>query len=530
VYVANTNAIISSGGGNVSVTGQGGGSGTSDSNYGVIVFIGTSPNVATITSGGDGTVTVIGTGGNASGSGGSQHGVYVDAAKITSGGNGLVTVQGTGSANSGNSNSGVVVVNTNAIITSGGGNVSITGQGGGSGTSTTNHGVYVLSVGQITAGGSGTITVSGTGGASTGDNNHGVYVSGTSALITSSSGSITVTGTKGSSTNATVADILLETDGIITSTSTTAGIILNATSAGLFANTTGNDISTDASQSLTLGAANLNFDLDNTTVDTEYQQLNLIGQIDLNNAGLSFYGSDYTPVEGDVFVLINNDGTDAIVGTFSGFAEGDEITNFLGSTLSAMITYQGGDDNDVVLNIINPLPVTLVSFTSSCQENNTLLKWTTASEYDNDYFGIEKSTDGFEWQTISNVKGAGNSELMQNYAFTDSKNYQGVVYYRLKQTNFDGTFEYSEVISSTCEHSEVEITLSPNPTRGKIRILHLKESVKIVVVSLQGQIIMEREGQEPEMDLDLSTIPQGMYFVKIDDGKKQITKKLAVYQ
>jgi hypothetical protein len=247
IFVTGIDSKISSSGGNVSVTGTGGGSGTADFNYGVIVFL-----AGQITAGGSGTVTVVGNGsttatgvsnygvfvfetdskitssggkvtvtgtGGGSGTAAYNYGVFVFlGGQITADGSGTVTIVGNGgSAPTGILNLGVYVLGIDTKITSSGGNVSVTGKGGGSGTAAYNYGVSVDFGGQITGGGNGTVTVIGTGGAAAGNNNLGVLVDGAGTHITSSGGNVTVTGTGGgSSVSASNVGILIESGGQIT--------------------------------------------------------------------------------------------------------------------------------------------------------------------------------------------------------------------------------------------------------------------------------------------------------------------------
>ena len=210
--------------------------------------------------------------------------------------------------------------------------------------------LYVLFAGQITAGGSGTVAVTGTGGSVPGNNNYGVYVSGANAQITSSGGAVTVTGTGTNGAD----DIRMESGGKITSTPATAGITLNSTTHGAAPNTNVEDVSTDAAKTTTFGTGSkLNIVINGLTPHTQYQQLGVVGMIDLNNAELTFVGSTHTPTIGETFLIVDNNHVDAVIGTFNGLAEGAFIPNFLGSGLSAQITYLGGDGNDVMLTVIS---------------------------------------------------------------------------------------------------------------------------------------------------------------------------------
>ena len=177
----------------MTVQGTGGGSFQGTANFGIILT-GTG---ATITSGG-GNVSVTGQGGL--GNGGANYGISMgDGDVITAGGSGSVTVMGTGGNTPGGDDAGVVVagVNAAATITSSGGNVSVTGQGGGTGGNTDNIGVAVDSMSTITAGGSGTVTVTGTGGNTTGVRDYGVWLNFAGATITSAGGAVDIVGTAG---------------------------------------------------------------------------------------------------------------------------------------------------------------------------------------------------------------------------------------------------------------------------------------------------------------------------------------------
>src|SRR5690606_26093002 len=88
----------------------------------------------------------------------------------------------------------------------------------------------------------------------------------------------------------------------------------------------------------------------------------------------------------------------------------------------------------------NPLPVELISFTGKFVANGTLLEWATATEKDNNYFEIERSQDGKEFKAIGRVGGNNNSTSINRYNFTDKDQLPGLVYYRLKQVDNDGTF------------------------------------------------------------------------------------------
>jgi hypothetical protein len=93
------------------------------------------------------------------------------------------------------------------------------------------------------------------------------------------------------------------------------------------------------------------------------------------------------------------------------------------------------------------LPITLVSFNAKLLQDKVQLNWATANEFNNDFFTIEKSKDGKSWEEIGNINGAGTKNQLTNYTFYHSSPEFGVTYYRLKQTDFDGRYSYSDIVA-----------------------------------------------------------------------------------
>ncbi len=119
----------------------------------------------------------------------------------------------------------------------------------------------------------------------------------------------------------------------------------------------------------------------------------------------------------------------------------------------------------------NPLPVELIEFkaTANSAVKNVDLTWVTASEINNDYFVIERSTNANDWSPLDSVDGAGNSNAVLSYHYPDNNPYSGTSYYRLKQRDFDGTSTYSNVEVVNFEGLEI-ISLFPNPSNGEVSI------------------------------------------------------------
>ncbi len=178
---------------------------------------------------------------------------------------------------------------------------------------------------------------------------------------------------------------------------------------------------------------------------------------------------------------IQVDGTITINGEFEG-ENGSTITGIgsLSTTGKAITNGSAtvfGFTNDCATgpcfaNAVTPLPVKLISFTTEANGNKVSLQWSTASEINNDHFVIEKSLNGIDFSILTNIKGAGNSNSIKQYSYNDSPVNPGTIYYRLKQIDFDGKYEYLEVkaVSIIGTESSCDIFVKPNPCVGRCEV------------------------------------------------------------
>ena len=113
------------------------------------------------------------------------------------------------------------------------------------------------------------------------------------------------------------------------------------------------------------------------------------------------------------------------------------------------------------------LPIVLLQFSAKPKNDFVEVEWTTASELNNDYFTVEKSPDGNEWTVAKIIEGAGSSTSPLSYAYTDHHPFPATSYYRLKQTDFDGTSSYSNPVAVKLKNI-FPITVYPNPTSGEV--------------------------------------------------------------
>lgn len=103
------------------------------------------------------------------------------------------------------------------------------------------------------------------------------------------------------------------------------------------------------------------------------------------------------------------------------------------------------DDVSVIVDVV--LPIELIAFDAVCKSDEVLLRWSTATETNNDHFTIERSGDGVQWEAIGAVPGAGNSQQAMQYSFTDPEVQTDTRYYRLMQVDYDGAHNYSPTVA-----------------------------------------------------------------------------------
>jgi hypothetical protein len=182
---------------------------------------------------------------------------------------------------------------------------------------------------------------------------------------------------------------------------------------------------------------------------------------------------------------------------------------------------------------ITPLPIELLSFTA--EKNNSLVevKWSTASELNNDYFMVERSQDATNFELVAKVPAAGNSNTLKRYATQDEKPYQGLSYYRLKQTDFDGTFNYSKIVAIDFLNEEFGLRIYPNPTSDLITIDFLEQvlppATRVFLSNVYGQQLeLNQIISKNQIKVDLSQLPSGIYFVGISLGEKIIERKIVL--
>ncbi len=179
------------------------------------------------------------------------------------------------------------------------------------------------------------------------------------------------------------------------------------------------------------------------------------------------------------------------------------------------------------------LPIELISFSGEVLKQGNYLKWITANEIENDYFTLERSTDGVNFELISTQKGAGTSSENKRYNYLDREAPSGISYYKLWQTDFDGTISNYGMIELSRGEANLAINqLLPIPVLDFLELTYTSISESEVQLQIydalgkqmSSKTISSAAGLNTE-NIDVSTYPSGMYFLTINQGKSTITEK-----
>ncbi len=184
------------------------------------------------------------------------------------------------------------------------------------------------------------------------------------------------------------------------------------------------------------------------------------------------------------------------------------------------------------------VPVELSSFTASVVDQNVVLNWATASETNNSGFSIERKTENGSWESIAFVSGFGTTTESKSYSYVDSKLSSGVYSYRLKQIDYNGTSEYSNVVLADVT-GPIEFALEqnyPNPFNPNTTISYSVAKngfVNVSVYNLLGEKVATlvnatQEAGRYDLTFDASNIPSGIYFYSIEAGDFTAVKKMTL--
>lgn len=395
--------------------------------------------------------------------------------------------------------------------------------------------------------------------------------------------------------NLTVSNGLTLTDGVITTSASYRVIMTSTTAASLSGFSQNSFINGNLRRYIATNTSTYTFPIGDGTASTDYYRADIINN---NLAGFTYIDSRFKPLSGHndsemnvadtwefgslTYNTINTAGVWELepnaapsggsygirlyIANMSGLVDNDfgPLKRPVGSTSGADWSTGGGtlnpNDSDgrtvssgymkrIGLTSFSEfgagggsssgggLPIELVSFHAVAVGNTVELKWQTETELNNDYFTIERSSDGETFTGIEIVQGAGNSSQHRNYETVDLNPLAGTSYYRLKQTDYNGAFTYSDVVSVTINKSDL-FTISPNPVSDSRITLQLnKEEITgdaqwVFITDMSGKTVFTQNLQNEGSLSHALTLPgelsAGIYVLTVKCLNSTLQKKFLV--
>lgn len=263
-----------------------------------------------------------------------------------------------------------------------------------------------------------------------------------------------------------------------------------------------------------------------------YWNFNRQNVANFTNATIQLYYDTDDSVSNRLSVAVAHDGGSSNWLSYGGTG----TANYTGSITSSSIT---SFNTKFALGFPpGGLPIELISFDAKPSESKVLCEWSTATEINNNYFTVERSTDGLHYDSVFSVDGAGNSSIIRNYSAVDEHPINGDSYYRLKQTDNDGHFNYSNSVHVYMNAVTNSYTFFPNPSeRNYISISKNGEDLdqaKIFVKDILGRSVesiakLSKNKTEIQLSIDPSSYSKNStYIVSIISGNSVVKEKVMI--
>jgi len=180
-----------------------------------------------------------------------------------------------------------------------------------------------------------------------------------------------------------------------------------------------------------------------------------------------------------------------------------------------------------------PLPVNLINFTAQAIDNSFVqIDWETETEINNNFFTIERSSTGDVFEVVGIVDGAGNSSMVRNYDINDTDPYKGTSYYRLKQTDYDGSSEYSKTVSVEIKSPYSDLVIYPNPVKSNSLLKFSSEEdgeAQVLILDVSGRKVIANKYNvtkgSNKLEILTTELSSGMYFLTIGNDTQRFNVK-----
>ncbi|HXP52905.1 MAG TPA: T9SS type A sorting domain-containing protein, partial [Bacteroidia bacterium] len=251
------------------------------------------------------------------------------------------------------------------------------------------------------------------------------------------------------------------------------------------------------------------------------------GWMDLPSSGGGFQGG-----LSNVLAITSISGVNGVGNFGILFAGGDFPASNPGTKMAQIGQYAG-----ISAGPVSVLPIKLLSFDAIYNQSNGVvdLTWETATEVNNKEFTIEKSKDGIDWVYVTSQPGAGNSTTNRYYSAVDEQPYLGVSYYRLKQTDFDGHYTYSNIAPVSIDEILTRMLVIPNPANNSVAVsfnCNTPGTGEMNVYDCTGRMVYSKELTTLKginsILFNVSEYSNGVYFITVNTAQNQYTAKLVV--
>ena len=274
---------------------------------------------------------------------------------------------------------------------------------------------------------------------------------------------------------------------------------------------------------------------DNITIITTSITFNgviqIYGSLTLDNGKLTMDATSSIQMATGSSIISESGNNDQIrIGGASNQISGSEITDIISPNQLTAGSLTGGGCAVTLDCDDNPLPVEVIYFKSSNQNMKVKIEWATSMEENFDFFTIERSSDGRYFQDFGKIFSRTTySEVIKKYEFIDEMPFSGLSYYRLKATDFDGSFEYHGVVAVTMENLAPNLLLYPNPIKGHhVTVSYSGETETVYqVLKITGEIVETGVVQPGVNTVNFtSLLESGIYFFNLEGNN--ISRKFIV--
>ncbi len=263
----------------------------------------------------------------------------------------------------------------------------------------------------------------------------------------------------------------------------------------------------------------------------DFDQIVVSGTATLGGSTLNLT-FNYEPSVGHTFQIINATTINGNFGTIN-------------VTPAHTVTF---DNSTGEVEVTSVVPVELVSFQAQKANESIQLTWQTASETNNQGFEVQwaapqrqvgsqqlakDSPSLWDWQPVGFIAGVGTSFETQTYSFHHQQPRESIKYYRLKQVDFDGAFEYSNIVSvDLLNESLVNLRVVPNPVRDGSFTLYFPENdleqFPVFLYDAMGREVQSMLAVGSESDFSVNELPEGLYFLRVEGFGKVLVERILI--